>query len=62
MINTITALQEVYVSLGGNLSDVINLVTIPDMLVAIADLYASIAEEERPITSDEINAIINNVA
>ena len=33
---TIKALQNLYVSVGGNISDVLNLVTIPDMIDAIA--------------------------
>lgn len=61
MISTIEALQNLYVSIGGTLSDVENLNTIPDMLEAISELEAGKTEEERTVTSDEINAIINSI-
>lgn len=41
MDTTIQALQNLYVSKGGTLSDVADLVTIPDMINAIAELPAS---------------------
>lgn len=51
MDNTITALQNLYVAMGGVLTDtyenvadgasVANLVTIPDMINAIAELYTN---------------------
>lgn len=41
MTTTIEALQNLYVAEGGELSDVVNLVTIPDMINALATLIAS---------------------
>ena len=40
MDNTITALKNIYVALGGSADDVKNIVIIPDMLNAIAALLA----------------------
>lgn len=37
MDNTITALQNLYVALGGTASDVANVTIIPDMINAIAE-------------------------
>lgn len=37
MDNTITALQNLYVALGGTASDVANITIIPDMINAIAE-------------------------
>lgn len=41
MDNTITALKNLYVALGGDLTDVANKVTIPDMINAIATVAVS---------------------
>lgn len=38
MIPTVDSLKQLYVSLGGALEDVADLVTIPDMIVALAGL------------------------
>lgn len=61
MITTVEALQNLYVSIGGNIEDVENLNTIPDMLTAISQFEAEKTEEERTITSNEIDSIINSV-
>lgn len=45
MINTIEALQGLYVALGGELSDVANVTTIPEMLTAISTVAAAAASE-----------------
>ena len=42
MDNTITALQALYVALGGDLEDVADLVIIPDMINAIATQAANV--------------------
>ena len=54
MGTTVEALQALYVAKGGNLEDVENLTTIPEMIDAIA-------ESEQGITSDEIDQIIENI-
>lgn len=48
MDNTIKALQNLYVALGGDLDDVADLVIIPDMINAIAALIDSGATAELP--------------
>lgn len=58
METTIEALQNLYVSKGGNFSDVENINTIPDMLNAFADFQE---EQETAVSSDEINEIINSI-
>ena len=42
MDNTITALQALYVALGGTAADVANITIIPDMINAIATQAASV--------------------
>lgn len=44
MDNNITALQNLYVTMGGNIEDVENLVIIPDMINAIATAFQGAAE------------------
>lgn len=41
MDTTVVALQNLYVALGGEAADVANIVTIPEMINAIADLKSS---------------------
>lgn len=60
MKTTIEALQDIYVAKGGALSDVENLVTIPDMLEAISEIEET-AEPSIPVSSDTIDDIIENV-
>lgn len=45
MINTIEALQGLYVALGGDITDVANVTTIPEMLTAISTVAAAAAGE-----------------
>lgn len=45
MINTIEALRGLYVALGGDLTDVANITTIPGMLFAISEVAAAAASE-----------------
>ena len=58
MNTTIEALQDLYVAKGGTLSDVENITTIPDMIEALSTLSEG---ESQPVTSDEINEIINGI-
>ena len=60
MKSKIEALQDIYVAKGGTLSDVENLVTIPDMLEAISEIEET-AEPSVPVSSDTIDDIIENV-
>lgn len=57
-MTTIEALQTVYVSRGGSFEDVENLTTIPEMINAINEI---IEDKNSPITSDEIDEIINSI-
>ena len=54
MDNTIIALKNLYVALGGDADDVVNIVIIPDMINAIAALITSGATKELPaVTTDD---------
>ena len=46
MTTTVEALQGLYVALGGNAEDVVNVVTIPDMIVAISNQVTANKEAE----------------
>ena len=46
MLTTVEALKKVYVSFGGQLSDVENMVTIPDIVQALSELEIS----SKPLT------------
>ena len=46
MDTTVDALKNLYVALGGEAADVADIVLIPDMINAIADLKTSQAEAE----------------
>lgn len=61
MLTTVEALQDLYVSLGGVIDDVQNFTTIPDMISAISDFEEGKTEEERTVTSEEIDAIIGSI-
>lgn len=62
MDNNIVALQNLYVALGGDLSDVENLVIIPDMINAIANLITSGSTKELPtVTSDDDGKVLKVV-
>lgn len=45
-VNTIEALQGLYVALGGDITDVANITTIPDMLMSISTVAAAAAGGE----------------
>lgn len=60
MNTTIEALQNLYVSKGGTLSDVADLVTIPDMINAIAELPAS-GDESLPSVTEADNGKVLGV-
>lgn len=63
MDTTITALQALYVAMGGNLSDVQNIVLIPDMINAIATLVSSGATNELPkVTSSDNGKVLTVVS
>lgn len=61
MINTIEALQGLYVALGGELSDVANVTTIPDMLTAISTVAAQGASELPAVTADDNGKLLTVV-
>lgn len=63
MDNTIVALQNLYVALGGTASDVADLVIIPDLINAIATLISSGATAELPaVTSSDNGKVLKVVS
>lgn len=59
MDNTITALQALYVALGGDADDVENLVIIPDMINAIATQAATLSLAAELPTAPTSNGTYN---
>jgi len=62
MDNTIEALKNLYVALGGNADDVENIVIIPDMINAIAAHVASGGAAELPAVTAADNGKVLKVA
>lgn len=62
MDNTITALKNLYVAMGGTSADVENITIIPDMINAIAALITSGATKELPVVTAEDNGKVLKVA
>lgn len=62
MINTIEALQGLYVALGGELSDVANVTTIPEMLTAISTVAAAGASELPAVKSADNGNVLTVVS
>ena len=58
MVSSITALQGLYVALGGELSDVANITTIPDMLEAISTVASAAASELPAVTADDNGKVL----
>ena len=61
MDNTIIALQNLYVALGGTATDVADITIIPDMINAIATLVSSGATAELPKVSSTDNGKVLTV-
>lgn len=59
MTSTIEALQNLYVARGGELSAVANLVTIPDMINALATLEVANKATTEPTSSDSTETTDN---
>lgn len=59
-MTTVEALQAFYVSLGGQFADVENITTIPEMIAAINTIVEPTSST--PITSDDVDEIINSVS
>ena len=67
MDNTIDALKNLYVALGGSADDVVNIVIIPDMINAIATQAAVVvaaanAKELPSVTSTDNNKVLTVVS
>lgn len=63
MKTTVEALQDFYVSRGGDLADVVNINTIPDMIDALNALeWGGGSEQSTPITSDDIDEIVDTIS
>lgn len=61
MDTTVTALKNLYVAFGGTASDVANVVTIPDMINAIATVAATATAAELPIVKTADNGKVLTV-
>jgi hypothetical protein len=61
MDNTITALKNLYVALGGTASDVAGISIIPDMINAIATVAATATAKELPTVSADDNGKVLKV-
>ena len=61
MDTTVVALQGLYVAMGGTASTVANIVTIPDMINAIATLVSSGATAELPAVTASDNGKVLKV-
>lgn len=61
MDNTIQALQNLYVALGGDVDDVANITIIPDMINAIATHVASGGAAELPTVTTSNNGEVLTV-
>lgn len=61
LLTNIGALQGLYVALGGELSDVANITTIPEMLQAISTVAASAAGELPAVTSSDNGYVLTVV-
>ena len=62
MDNNITALQGLYVALGGDIEDVENLNTIPDMINAIATVATGVVGATLPaVTAEDDGKILKVV-
>lgn len=64
MKTTVEALKDFYVSRGGKLTDVVNNNTIPDMIEALNALEwgGGGSEQSTPITSDDVDEIVNSIS
>lgn len=61
MDNNITALQGLYVALGGDADDVANMTTIPELINAIATVATGVAGATLPTVSSADNGKILKV-
>lgn len=61
MINTVEALQGLYVALGGDITDVANVTTIPEMLTAISTVAPQGASELPKTTTDDNDMVLTVV-
>lgn len=62
LLTNIGALQGLYVALGGKLSDVANITTIPEMLQAISTVAASAAGELPAVAAGDIGDVLTVVS
>lgn len=60
-MNTVEALQALYVAFGGNIEDVVNITTIPEMLNAIATVVSSASSGLPTVTSEDNGKVLTVV-
>ena len=62
LINTIEALQQLYVALGGNIADVQNITITPEMISALTEVAAAAASELPAVTSTDNGKMLTVVS
>lgn len=62
MAQTVDALKALYVALGGNAEDVVNITLIPDMIFAIAEVAETATASELPKVTSSDNGKVLKVA
>ena len=62
MKQTVDALKALYVALGGNAEDVVNITLIPDMIFAIAEVAETATASELPKVTSSDNGKVLKVA
>lgn len=60
-MNTVEALQALYVAFGGNIEDVVNITTIPEMLNALATIVPSALSVLPTVTSSDNGKVLTVV-
>lgn len=61
-MNTVEALQALYVAFGGNIEDVVNITTIPEMLNALATIVPSALSVLPTVTSSDNGKVLTVVS
>jgi len=60
-MNTVEALQALYVAFGGNIEDVANITTIPEMINALVTVVPSISSGLPTVTSEDNGKVLTVV-
>ena len=60
-MNTVEALQALYVAFGGNIEDVANITTIPEMINALVTVVPSASSKLPKVTSEDNGKVLTVV-